>query len=740
TAGALKKDMSAAPEADNGKEATQLSGGQKTPGNLSDGQRTTGSGQSADTDRSDPEEVLNRWENAFMSRDMDTLLELAYDREQLLAMAGDSGEDEWFFGASTDWPSQSLVLSDYRQEDGTGKIRGYFYTSEPEIFIVDETVKVVEREGSYYVEHQKLDEYFVIENQEQFERLYGDADGYDFKWENTGYSTGFYRTILQHLLRGYEAGVYRQEADIYRQYTDPVEAAVRLLHLGAGEGKAEISPAAPESEEPWMSYLPEESLMEGSLAVVEYTFSEDGSRVEIPMELIEGSFGIWAPAGTGMVRQVYQGREETDHTVSEYFGWDEEETFYLQVSQYGIYRVDKEHGLGCIYPYYLHPDTVWALQDGLMYVSLYGEEPPQPGWDSYYFQDTPSGATDYNLEAIGIVDVRTGEFDRESMKLSGKTGQRMLLHPLKWISLGGGFVHLYKTEPDGGSTEYDIPMMNMGCSSLTEGPMWKGKPVTELKDGEVDAYGKAVRERLLEYPGMLLELSNRAPMETYTYIDMDGDGKAEKISLSRDTFQEEERYWAYDNYLLQAGESRITDSAECLNNGIWAVSLDGSEILLALYEDGTSNDPATMLYALRDGKLVSAGSFADDIRACTIENGIIYGIDRRDVLQTNWVKAAWRMGSDGSLEWVEQESYDFTGQNEITLLVQLPVRKTPEDGAEVHMMKPQKVRFLKTDSSFSWIYAQGADGDGGWFQVDGIQIAGLGADHYEVFEGLNFAD
>ena len=720
-ADAQKKDMPVTSKADSGKEAAQPS------------RETPGSGQSAGIDRSDPEEVLSRWENAFMGRNMDTLLELSYDREQLLAMAEGTGEEARFFGASSAWPEQYLVLDDYWQEEGTGKIRGYFHTSEPEIFIVDETVRLVEREGSYYVEHQELAEYFVIGDKEQFEALYGSEGAYDFGWENTGYSIGFYRTILQHLLEG-------GNAELYRQYTDPVEAAVKLLHLGPGEGKAAVTAAVPESEEAWMSYLPEGSLPEGSLAVVEYTFSEDGSTVEIPMELIEGSCGIWAPAGTGMVRQVYRVRAENDPAVAEWFGWDAEEVFYLQASQYGIYRVDKDYGLSSIYPDYIQPDTIWELQDGLMYVSLYRDETALPKWDGYYFQDASLGTADYSLEAIGIVDVRTGEFDRESMKISGEVGQKMLLHPLRWISLGGGFVHLYKTEPEGGSAEYAIPMINTGGSSLTAGPVWKGVPVAELKDGELDAYGKEVRERLLGNPGMLLELSNRALMETYTYIDMDGDGKAEKISLSRDPDQNEERYWAYDNYLLQAGESRITGSAECLSNGIWAVSLDGSEILLALYEDGPSGDPVTTLYACRDGELVSAGDFEADIRTCTIENGIIQGVARRDVLQTDWVKAAWRMGSFGTLEWVEQEAYDFIGQNEITLSVQLPVCRAPGDGTEVHMMKPQKVRFLKTDSSYSWIYVQGADGDGGWFHVDGLKIAGLGADYYEVFADLNFAD
>lgn len=70
----------------------------------------------------------------------------------------------------------------------------------------------------------------------------------------------------------------------------------------------------------------------------------------------------------------------------------------------------------------------------------------------------------------------------------------------------------------------------------------------------------------------------------------------------------------------------------------------------------------------------------------------------------------------------------------------LPVYTEPDEGSESRILKSQTVKFLKTDNTFSWIYAEGGDGDSGWFEVDGLEIKGLGLDYYEVFEDLNFAD
>ena len=58
----------------------------------------------------------------------------------------------------------------------------------------------------------------------------------------------------------------------------------------------------------------------------------------------------------------------------------------------------------------------------------------------------------------------------------------------------------------------------------------------------------------------------------------------------------------------------------------------------------------------------------------------------------------------------------------------------------VDFFQPQKVDFLKMDSTYSWVYIEAADGTSGWFkidvQVDGgvtVRIVDLDLKHWEVF-------
>lgn len=548
----------------------------------------------------------------------------------------------------------------------------------------------------------------LIENKADFEQLYGTAGSYDFGYDKTGYAVDFYTGILQHLMA--------EDDEYYKRYTDPVSAAVQLLHLGAGAGMAEYAniPISVEGFEiPWLREL--QMPGEGSSAIVKYTFAADGSEVEIPMELIEGSTGIWAPAASGMTRTVYQTRQVN-------YGAESGEECYVQTSLYGIYRLDR-NGLRCIYPHYVPSGLVWgASDDGKLYF---------PASSSY--QD---GDLDYWEDVICILDMETGEYDMETYPI---TEEMRKVWPLQWIGVYGGFLRLYGED---GQTCY-LAQINTGTTALSSGNTWNGKAMSELDEQERNAYGANMRDYLLNHPGQLVELSNRTLSENYAYVDLDGDGRAERVSLSASP-EGEYVEWPYDAYVLRAGDSVVSNWYECVYNGIWAVSLDGKEIILALYGDGPSSDPMTFLYRYEQGELQGAGFFCDDIRRCTIENGVINGTDRHDVLQTDWVKAQWRLGTNEkgqrAIELVPQDTYDFTALNDITLLRQLPVHSAPDMDAESHVMQPQTLRFVKTDASFTWIYAEAADGDSGWFQVDGLQIRELGLDYYEVFENLSFMD
>lgn len=576
--------------------------------------------------------------------------------------------------------------------------------SEPEDVQTDQT-----QPGQNVTENGGHEEYLgdLIENKSDFEELYGTAGTYDFSHDKTGYSVSTYTGILQHLMAG--------DDDYYDCFTDPVTSAVQLLHLGAGAGMAAYSnmPLTVEGFE--ISWLSELQLPgEGSQAIVRYTFESDGSEVEIPMELIESSTGIWAPAA-GMTRRVYQTRQVS---LSEQSG----EECYVQTSLYGIYRLDRS-GLRCVYPHYVPSDLVWgAGTDGKLYFPA-----------STTYQD---GDLDYWEDVICILDMETGEYDKETYPI---TEEMSKVWPLRWISVYGGFLRLYGEE----GQVCQLALINTGTTSLSSGNTWNGKAVAELDGQERNAYGADMRNYLLTHPGELVELSNRTLSENYAYVDLDGDGRTERVSLSASP-EGEYVEWPYDAYVLRAGDSAVTNWYECIYNSIWAVSLDGKEIILALYGDGPSSDPMTFLYRYEQGELQEAGFFCDDIRRCTIENGVINGTDRHDVLQTDWVKAQWRLGTDESgqkvIEPVPQDTYEFTTLNDITLLRDLPVHSAPDMNAESRVIRPQTLRFVKTDATFTWIYTEAADGSGGWFRVDGLQVQELGLDYYEVFDNLNFVD
>ncbi len=659
----------------------------------------------ADEDHDTIDKALEVWACAFTDRDGQRLYDLAADKDEFLKWDMVNAQPGVItFGLSSPWPWE-YGYNIRQNDDNSAVIRYYMNTSAPEIYIADEKVYVEEKDGLYYIKHSELKEYYSIDNKEQFQELYGE-DEYNFGYENTGYSLSFYQYILQHLING-------SNPEYYEQYTDPVTAAVSLLHLGKGEGTAEydnIPMHVDEIDIPWLDALSVSG--EGSRAIVTYTFAEDNSTIEIVMELIEGSQGIWAPLedGSPMLRNVYQTRDITVES-------GERREVYIQTSQYGIYELDRT-GLTCIYPHYIPSDAVWTAADSKLYFP-----------DSSSYQD---GDLDYDQDVICVLDINTGEYDKETYKLD-ESVSRIL--PLRWISVYGGFINLFGNDGE----QCSIPLINTGNAPLSSGNVWNGKQLSQLNADEQNAYGILLRAQILENPDFLMDVSNRTYTENYAYLDMDGDGKTEKISLSADMVNNTS-YQSYDNYVLKIGDSEIKGYSENLHNNLWVFSPDGSSLVLALYEDGPSADPVTTLFSYENGSVKNIGAFGDDIRKCTIENGIISGTERHDVLQTDWIKAQWEFNFKGELKRREYDTYDFTALNDITLLTNLTVYADPDMDSESYSIKPQTVKFLKTDSTFSWIYMEGESGISGWFKVNGLEIEESGMDYYEVFEELNLVD
>ncbi|MCM1221162.1 MAG: hypothetical protein NC548_42445, partial [Lachnospiraceae bacterium] len=230
-----------------------------------------------------------------------------------------------------------------------------------------------------------------------------------------------------------------------------------------------------------------------------------------------------------------------------------------------------------------------------------------------------------------------------------------------------------------------------------------------------------------------------------------GDGKAEKITLSQNTadgissensdVSKGRGSFPYDNYRLQAGEDQtgenfLTGSARSLSNCMWVFSPDGNRIFLALYAEGSGIDPETLIFSYSSGKLTEAGRIQDDLRYCTIEDGLIRGTTiLYDAMMPLYIETFYRIEEDGKIKQEYRETIDLV-ECQGELLVSLPLHTAP-GSEEIYYLEPQSVTLMKTDSTHQWLYLEGENGEGGWFYTEGAnesRIAELDMPADEVFE------
>ena len=85
------------------------------------------------------------------------------------------------------------------------------------------------------------------------------------------------------------------------------------------------------------------------------------------------------------------------------------------------------------------------------------------------------------------------------------------------------------------------------------------KNITQLSEAEQQQYGLGITKSILQNTGTLVNLSNRVRDQNIAYLDMDGDGDIEKITLSPSASPDAVQYYREDDplayYQLQIGIS-----------------------------------------------------------------------------------------------------------------------------------------------------------------------------------------
>lgn len=343
--------------------------------------------------------------------------------------------------------------------------------------------------------------------------------------------------------------------------------------------------------------------------------------------------------------------------------------------------------------------------------------------DRYYSED----ALDWDSNTVRWVNLRTMEtgdvpLAEENRSLSG-------------FSLRDGIliVNYYGEEP-GTPASYHAMML------WAEGEtVMNGKGIADLTLAEAQQFGLQATRAIQQKHSALYNVSHRVQNRNMAYLDMDGDGKAEKIVLEPsaeakpDTAPEEPlRY-----YRLQIGDDALEGYGYSMANTLFAFQLNG-QMLLALYEDGPSADPCTYFYRYEDGKIREAGSMETDIRQCTISrDGIIRGSLWKEIVQTDFIEVRWQL-KEGVLTEIPQETYDFLAGNSVELLEALPLHKDI-GSSSTFLIQPQQVIFLKITADWEWILLKAEDGSQGWVHIQDFQVVELRKNVMDVFAGRYMA-
>ncbi len=234
-------------------------------------------------------------------------------------------------------------------------------------------------------------------------------------------------------------------------------------------------------------------------------------------------------------------------------------------------------------------------------------------------------------------------------------------------------------------------------------------------------------------------------------LDLDGDGVKEVLYLDSIGHSIREDGWSDwgdmgIRYRLRVDDQYYEGYCSHMDPVLMAYSPDGENILLALYDDGPSNDPETLFFRYYETGVHPAGRITSDLRTATVDDqGLIHSRLRVDVMQTEYVECFYHWnGSEIVLR--EDEIYHFIvnekwrEENPMVLLTEITVYEERSEESTALVMKPQEVINVATDRK-EWVLLEAEDGTRGWIRVVGLKIPSLGDKAvYEVFEGLIFAD
>lgn len=235
----------------------------------------------------DRQEFAEAWAEAFTGRDAEALLGMmSEDLKQQMIEEGwllmEDEDDFAYFGWSSPWPGM-FTDKGYRilqSDDSKTEILYYAGDSTPHLYVWRETLECVKNDGVYQMVTESMETFYGISSAEEFYRAYPDGEitGTEMDYQKNG--LGEY--LNQHAMEDLNDM-------IYARLFDAELAALDLLNISVmanGEWQ-DISDKVAASVEDT-----------AGKTVVQVTFLQENSTVEVSMIQPYGEDGIWIPEGS----------------------------------------------------------------------------------------------------------------------------------------------------------------------------------------------------------------------------------------------------------------------------------------------------------------------------------------------------------------------------------------------------------------------------------------------------------
>ncbi len=271
---------------------------------------------------------------------------------------------------------------------------------------------------------------------------------------------------------------------------------------------------------------------------------------------------------------------------------------------------------------------------------------------------------------------------------------------------------------------------------------------TESRKLSVNNKYSAAAKDILANKGKFYNVSQWKDDKVYAYVDLNADGKDEKIVLDYSLSDKEKN--GIVKYNLQIGNKTVTKQANDVGNKLYAVSFDGYKITIALEylindSDSDKSQWFTSFYQYQDGVLRDCGELETETSRIEFSEDNIIANDQVNVIIQESVKRKYKFDMNGRVtsqinEYMEVDNVSYELLNNLIVYEEPEGEKTftiSPQNVEVNLISVEKSRKIGTENKTgNWVQLTCQDGIKGWIFVSAGVLPETGEETANNFKQL----